>query len=74
MAEIEDVASCLMNSIFDVHFPAMYGEGESAFYRLQIEIMAMSDDLPLFDWTDKLGLTRSLQSHRCRLQPSPVQP
>ena len=52
--EIEDVAYCLMG-IFDVHFPVMYGEGDSAFYRLQIEIMAQSDDPSLFDWTGKPG-------------------
>ena len=57
--EIEDVAYCLMG-IFDVHFPVMYGEGESAFYRLQIEIMATSDDPSLFDWTGKPGTLNSL--------------
>jgi hypothetical protein len=57
--EIEDAAYCLMG-IFDVHFPVMYGEGESAFYRLQIEIMATSDDPSLFDWTGKPGTLNSL--------------
>ena len=52
--EIEDTAYCLMG-IFGVHFPVMYGEAESAFYRLQIEIMANSDDPSLFDWTGKPG-------------------
>jgi hypothetical protein len=41
--------------IFNVHFPVMYGEGESAFCRLQIEIMAASDDPSLFDRTGKPG-------------------
>ncbi|KAI9568274.1 hypothetical protein HD554DRAFT_2022616, partial [Boletus coccyginus] len=48
------IAYCLMG-IFDVHFPVMYGEGESAFFRLQNEIMAVSDDPSLFDWTGKPG-------------------
>ncbi|KIJ67104.1 hypothetical protein HYDPIDRAFT_26507 [Hydnomerulius pinastri MD-312] len=52
--EVEDIAYCLMG-IFDVHFPVMYGEGESAFRRLQIEIMAKSDDPSLFDWTGRPG-------------------
>ncbi|KAF8557409.1 hypothetical protein OG21DRAFT_1505359 [Imleria badia] len=52
--EIEDTAYCLMG-IFGVHFPVMYGEAKSAFYRLQIEIMATSDDPSLFDWTGKPG-------------------
>ncbi|KAG9314900.1 heterokaryon incompatibility protein-domain-containing protein [Chiua virens] len=52
--EIEDIAYCLMG-VFDVHFPVMYGEGDGAFIRLQIEIMAKSDDPSLFDWTGKPG-------------------
>ena len=52
--EIEDMAYCLMG-IFNVHFTVMYGEGASAFYRLQIKIMAQSDDPSLFDWTGKPG-------------------
>ncbi|KAN0092885.1 Heterokaryon incompatibility protein (HET) domain containing protein [Tylopilus felleus] len=48
--EVEDVAYSLMG-IFGVHLPIMYGEGAGAFYRLQIEIMATSDDASLFDWT-----------------------
>ncbi|KAF9223853.1 hypothetical protein BS17DRAFT_122606 [Gyrodon lividus] len=59
--EIEDVAYCLMG-IFDVHFPVMYGEGDSAFRRLQIEIMAKSDDPSLFDWTGKPGSNSLLAS------------
>ena len=46
----EDVAYCLMG-IFDVNMPLLYGEGgRKAFYRLQIEIMAQSDDETLFAW------------------------
>lgn len=66
--EIEDVAYCLMG-IFDVHFPVMYGEGESAFYRLQIEIMAKSDDPSLFDWTGKPGANSLLASSPACFDP-----
>ncbi|KAF8440521.1 heterokaryon incompatibility protein-domain-containing protein [Boletus edulis BED1] len=57
--EIEDIAYCLMG-IFDIHLPVMYGEGTSAFDRLQIEIMAKSDDPSLFDWTGKSSASNSL--------------
>ncbi|KIK93267.1 hypothetical protein PAXRUDRAFT_524739 [Paxillus rubicundulus Ve08.2h10] len=59
--EVEDIAYCLMG-IFDVHFPVMYGEGDSAFRRLQVEIMAKSDDPSLFDWTGKPGSNSLLAS------------
>jgi len=32
--------------------PPMYGEGENAFQRLQLEILKISDDESLFAWTD----------------------
>lgn len=49
----EDMAYCLMG-LFDVHMPMLYGEGaEKAFLRLQVEIMASSDDQSLFAWRDE---------------------
>ena len=45
----EDVAYCLMG-LFDVNMPLLYGEGEKAFYRLQLEIMKTSDDESIFAW------------------------
>ncbi|KAG1864612.1 hypothetical protein C8R48DRAFT_602016, partial [Suillus tomentosus] len=47
--KIEDIAYCLMG-IFGIHMPVMYGEKHNAFVRLQKEIMALTDDLSLFDW------------------------
>jgi hypothetical protein len=47
---IEDVAYSLLG-LFDVHMPMIYGEGKSAFIRLQHEILKTSDDLSLFAWT-----------------------
>ncbi|RSL51788.1 hypothetical protein CEP54_011247 [Fusarium duplospermum] len=45
----EDLAYCLMG-IFSINMPLLYGEGETAFIRLQEEIMRVSDDHSLFAW------------------------
>ena len=45
----EDNAYCLMG-IFGVNMPLLYGEGENAFRRLQLEILKTSDDESLFAW------------------------
>ena len=47
---VEDTAYCLMG-LFRVHMPLLYGEGNDAFTRLQLEIMKISDDDSLFAWT-----------------------
>ncbi|KUJ12878.1 HET-domain-containing protein, partial [Mollisia scopiformis] len=46
----EDMAYCLMG-LFGVNMPLLYGEGDAAFIRLQIEIMRISDDESIFAWT-----------------------
>jgi hypothetical protein len=46
---IEDIAYCLLG-IFDVNMPLLYGEGEKAFHRLQLEIMKERDDESIFAW------------------------
>ncbi|RDX40567.1 HET-domain-containing protein [Lentinus brumalis] len=46
---LEDEAYCLLG-IFDVHMPALYGEGGNAFQRLQEAIMRQSVDTTLFAW------------------------
>jgi hypothetical protein len=46
---IEDGAYCLLG-LFGVNMPLLYGEGEIAFKRLQLEIMKESDDHTLFAW------------------------
>jgi hypothetical protein len=43
----EDTAYCLLG-ILDITMPILYGEGVSAFRRLQIEIIARTNDLSLF--------------------------
>jgi hypothetical protein len=48
---LEDQAYCLLG-IFGVNMPPLYGEGPSAFLRLQLEIMRISNDESLFAWED----------------------
>jgi Heterokaryon incompatibility protein (HET) len=45
----EDHAYCLMG-LFGIDMPLLYGEGENAFKRLQLEILKISDDESLFAW------------------------
>jgi hypothetical protein len=52
---VEDIAYCLMG-IFGVNMAMLYGEGDKAFFRLQEEIMKISDDHTIFAWkTDYWG-------------------
>ncbi|KAL5356868.1 ankyrin repeat-containing domain protein [Aspergillus floccosus] len=46
---VEDRAYCLLG-LFSISIPLVYGEGQKAFYRLQEEIMRVSDDMTLFAW------------------------
>jgi hypothetical protein len=48
-SRIEDRAYCLLG-IFGINMPLIYGERETAFTRLQEEIMKISDDYSLFAW------------------------
>jgi len=52
----EDRAYSLLG-LFRVNMPLLYGEGDSAFLRLQDEIMKHSDDQTLFAWGYKRPLT-----------------
>ncbi|KAH7405784.1 heterokaryon incompatibility protein-domain-containing protein [Phaeosphaeria sp. MPI-PUGE-AT-0046c] len=49
-SRLEDQAYSLLG-IFEVNMPMLYGEGESAFVRLQEEILKESNDMTLFAWT-----------------------
>ncbi|KAK1493991.1 HET domain-containing protein [Colletotrichum tamarilloi] len=49
---VEDIAYSLLG-IFDVNMPLLYGEGEKAFERLQIEIMKQSSDDSILAWARK---------------------
>ena len=46
----EDMAYCLPG-LFGINMPLLYGEGEKAFLRLQLEIIKQSDDDSVFAWT-----------------------
>jgi hypothetical protein len=56
---LEDRAYSLMG-LFGVSMPLIYGEGENAFFRLQLEIMKTTTDHSLFAWipTDVPGRRR----------------
>lgn len=45
----EDLSYCLMG-LFEVNMPLLYGEGSSAFQRLQHEIIDQSSDESIFAW------------------------
>jgi hypothetical protein len=50
---VEDKAYCLLG-LFDVNMPPLYGEGEKAFTRLQLEILKTSDDESIFAWYEQV--------------------
>jgi hypothetical protein len=53
---VEDMAYSLMG-LFEVNMPMLYGEGNKAFERLQLEIIKNSNDQSIFAWD---GLPASL--------------
>ena len=56
---IEDTAYCLLG-LFDINMPLLYGEGEKAFKRLQLEILRSNDDESIFAWTDRSLLSSGM--------------
>ncbi|PSN66362.1 HET-domain-containing protein [Corynespora cassiicola Philippines] len=48
-SRVEDIAYSLLG-IFGINMPLLYGEGNSAFIRLQKEILNVTDDQTLFAW------------------------
>ncbi|KAK0636714.1 heterokaryon incompatibility protein-domain-containing protein [Bombardia bombarda] len=48
-SRVEDEAYCLMG-LFGVNMPLLYGEGQKAFKRLQLEIMRQSYDPSILAW------------------------
>ncbi|KAH7324024.1 heterokaryon incompatibility protein-domain-containing protein [Rhexocercosporidium sp. MPI-PUGE-AT-0058] len=50
----EDIAYSLLG-IFNVHMPLLYGEGNKAFMRLQLELLALSNEQTIFAWTPDIG-------------------
>ena len=53
---VEDMAYCLLG-VFNVNMPPLYGEGNKAFTRLQLEIIKASDDESIFAWYDEQETT-----------------
>ncbi|UPK94019.1 hypothetical protein LCI18_004954 [Fusarium solani-melongenae] len=49
MIRVEDRAYSLMG-LFNVNMPLLYGEGDKAFFRLQMEILQSSNDQSIFAW------------------------
>jgi hypothetical protein len=49
---VEDQVYCLMG-LFGVNMPPLYGEGNNAFRRLQLEILEVSDDESIFAWSEE---------------------
>ena len=62
----EDLAYSLLG-IFDINMALLYGEGDKAFQRLQVEIIRHSDDESIFAWQKKnsgrKSVTKGLLSH-----------
>jgi hypothetical protein len=50
----EDIAYCLLG-IFNVNMPLLYGEGENAFMRLQLELLNVPNDHTIFAWSIPAG-------------------
>lgn len=66
----EDLAYSLLG-LFDIQMPLIYGEGANAFRRLQLEIMASSDDESIFAWKDpELVHSGTLALHPAAFQGS----
>ncbi|EPE26469.1 HET-containing protein [Glarea lozoyensis ATCC 20868] len=67
---IEDTAYSLMG-LFKVNMPLLYGEGKSAFIRLQEEILKDSDDHSIFAWDFQDGHEREMFRFRGVLADDP---
>lgn len=53
---VEDRAYCLLG-IFNVQMPLLYGEGDSAFLRLQLQIIQSSNDMSILAWGEDYSPT-----------------
>lgn len=66
----EDMAYCLMG-LFGVTMPLLYGEGKTAFQRLQQEILRISPDQTILAWTAPPFEMTSRRSHTSYLPDKP---
>ncbi|KAF9872641.1 het domain-containing protein [Colletotrichum karsti] len=58
---LEDMAYSLLG-IFDVNMPLLYGEGERAFERLQLELMNRTPDESILAWSPSLEVLQKKSS------------
>lgn len=65
----EDMAYCMMG-LFDIHMPVLYGEGDTAFGRLQETILQKIRDHTLLTW--EIQDTRRISSSPSPFAPSPA--
>lgn len=66
---IEDQSYCLMG-LLGVNMPIIYGEGEGAFLRLQMAIVAEDNDESLFAWRDTPLMSGLLASRPASFEES----
>ncbi|KAI1263688.1 HET-domain-containing protein [Xylariaceae sp. FL1019] len=60
----EDIAYCLLG-IFDINMPLLYGEKERAFFRLQQEIIKVSDDQSILAWDLEESHVNDSEAAKC---------
>jgi hypothetical protein len=74
---VEDMTYCLLGLV-QVNMPMLYGEGNRAFYRLQLEIIKQNNEHSIFAWEPILEdwqMTAVLaRSPRCFENPAKIQP
>jgi len=60
---VEDVAYCLIG-LLGIPLTIAYGEGEMAFYRLQVEILQRTPDMGVFIWQGQSAIGNSMLAAR----------
>jgi hypothetical protein len=60
---IEDLAYCLMG-LLGINMPTLYGEGNNAFLRLQLEILSSTDDESIFSLASPNKIKEELRRER----------
>ncbi|GIZ44796.1 hypothetical protein CKM354_000798300 [Cercospora kikuchii] len=63
--KVEDQAYSLLG-IFDLNLPIIYGEGEKAFQRLQMEMLRTSADQTIFAWLAGWPTMRKFEKNRVK--------
>ena len=71
-SRIEDMSYCMLG-LFGINLPLLYGEGERAFTRLQLEILRKSTDETIFVFDPEPGLNFRIASLQPILASFPAQ-